>query len=122
MNFYVAGPYQDRPGDPPGSIEENYQIARLREHYPDDQFLSPYDVPVPHENPTHAQNLHADCQALLACDAIVLRPGWSTSKGAMIELNLATGTGTPVYVYVAGWLLDPEGETYNPDDNPTPSI
>lgn len=117
MKFYVAGPYSDRPGiEKPGDIEESNQLFNMRLNYPGHEFVRPYDIDCGFENPTHVQNLHADCKELLCCDAIVLRPGWSTSKGAVIELNLAVGTGRPVYTYVYGHLYDPEHNLVHPED------
>lgn len=110
MKFYVAGPYSNRPGrERPGDIEEEDQLYNLRLYYPEHEFIRPYDIDCGFPDPTHAQNLHADCLALLECDGIVLRPGWSTSKGAMIELNLAVGTGRKVYTYIYGHMHDEEG-------------
>lgn len=112
LRLYVAGPYSDRPGDPPGSIEEADQLLLLRTNYPHIDFVRPYDIDCGFENPTHAQNMHADCKELLCCDGIVLRPGWSTSKGAMIELNVAVGTGRRVFTYYCGCMLDEEHLLY----------
>jgi nucleoside 2-deoxyribosyltransferase len=110
MKIYVAGPYSDRPGkERPGDIEEGVCLDNLRINYPQHEFVRPYDIICNVEDPTHADNMLADCKELLCCDAIVLRPGWSTSKGVMIELNLAVGTGRPVYTYLDGYMFDEEG-------------
>lgn len=41
--------------------------------------------------------LRAGLQALLACDAIALLPGWQNSAGALLELQVAEACGMPVH-------------------------
>ena len=41
--------------------------------------------------PSWVNYLRADLRAMLTCDAIALMPGWENSKGARMELFVASG-------------------------------
>ena len=43
--------------------------------------------------------LRADIVAMMACDSIVLLPGWSRSKGARLELSIALALGFAVWLW-----------------------
>ncbi len=64
--------------------------------------VSPLDNGLPAES-TWAQHMRADVKLLCGCDAVALLPGWNGSKGANIELALATGLGMP-HGTVEAWL------------------
>ena len=48
------------------------------------------------EGKTWAECLTNDLRNLLACDAVVLLPGWSKSKGARLERSVAQRVEMPV--------------------------
>lgn len=54
----------------------------------------------------HVRYLRDDLKQLLECDAVVLLPGWPTSTGARLELQVALGLQMPIYLYVDGALVD----------------
>jgi len=43
-----------------------------------------------------------DILALLECDAILMIPGWSASRGAQIEKGVAEAIGLPVFMFFPG--------------------
>jgi len=45
------------------------------------------------------QCMRRDIAAMVDCDAVVLLPGWTQSKGAWIEHELAEKLGIPVWPY-----------------------
>lgn len=54
--------------------------------------------------------LRKDIQEMLAlgCNAIILLPGWSKSRGARLELQMALGLEMDVFFYHDGKLLSME--------------
>lgn len=51
------------------------------------------------------QYLRADIVAMMACDAIVLLPGWSKSKGARLELSIALALNFTVWLWNGSELV-----------------
>jgi hypothetical protein len=56
----------------------------------------------------HERFLRLGIRMLLACDWIVLLPGWAQSKGACLELEVADACGLEVFE----WIEDEEDEPY----------
>lgn len=91
MRLYLAGPMT-------GYAELNHPLfhkeaARLR--------ALGFEVVNPAEinSDPHAKWLdamRADIAQLVTCDGVACLPGWTTSKGARIEVQLATGLGLTV--------------------------
>lgn len=50
--------------------------------------------------------LREDIGLMLECSALILLPGWPSSKGAKLELSIALGLNWPIYFYDAGTLRD----------------
>jgi len=71
----------------------------------DDEMRAAFARRFPDEAERRAKYLRADVSALLSCDAVVLLPGWSSSRGATLELLVAVQTGRLVYVDAGGDLL-----------------
>lgn len=101
--YYIAGPMTGHP-------EHNYpyfgKVAeRLRgQGY---HIVSPHEIEYGETMETRGQKewsyyLRKTLLALLESDAIVLLPGWRTSKGAMAEFRLAVMSGMAVYYYGLG--------------------
>lgn len=40
--------------------------------------------------------MRKDIESLLQCDMVAVLPGWETSKGATLEVNIAREIGLPV--------------------------
>lgn len=106
MKFYVSGPITGHPDH----REEFSTVAAMlvgKGH----ETLIPQDIPAfcdgdncapgirngeddPHTWPCY---LRADLVAMLACDAVFMMLGWSSSKGATFERFVATSCGMPVF-------------------------
>lgn len=93
MKWYVAGPMS-------GILEHNYPAFIHACHVLRSRGLIVFS---PHEtfpNPSGAipwqECLRHDVKTLAQCDGIILLPGWSSSRGARLELHLATQLSMPV--------------------------
>lgn len=97
MNVYIAGPMT-------GIEEFNYPaFGRAAERF---RGLG-HTVTSPHEvahddngirgSIRHADYVRRDLRELLQCDAIALLPGWQASKGAKLEVQVATELGFTFY-------------------------
>lgn len=51
------------------------------------------------EKPEYKHYLGFDLWSLSLCDAMLLCPGWESSKGCKIEVNFALENGIPIYDY-----------------------
>lgn len=93
IKIYLAGPMTGIP-------DYNYplfnQVAeQLR--------TKGYHVENPAENPVPESNSWADymrmaIRQMLTCDMVALLPGWSNSRGAAIEHEVATQLGIPTHM------------------------
>lgn len=105
MNYYLAGPMS-------GIEEQNYPAfvsACQQLRYAGFNVLSPHES-LPH--PTQpdeagwAELLRHDTRSLLSCGGIILLPGWTKSKGARFEVNIALTLGMEIYLFKEGMLFD----------------
>jgi len=85
MKIYVAGPMTGLP-------DLNYsafaaETARLRAlgH----EVVSPAEINAGLEHEGWAACMRRDVALMATCDAVQLLPGWTKSRGATIEVNLA---------------------------------
>lgn len=98
--YYLAGPMA-------GYADHNFPYfaeAALRLRRQGYLILSPHEVDhgetAEHRgSKSYAEYLKADFKVLLACDGIILLPGWMTSRGATAELNLALTVGMSAWYY-----------------------
>ncbi|MCE2830527.1 MAG: DUF4406 domain-containing protein [Oxalobacteraceae bacterium] len=93
---YIAGPMSGLPAYNWPLFNDT--AARLR--------AQGYTVVNPTENGLRAeapweQHMRRDIAMLLTCDAILMLPGWSKSRGAMMEWKIAVELGFDV-IYEAG--------------------
>ncbi len=98
---YLAGPFT---ADTPWGVEANIRRA---EQAAEDILKARDDVAllVPHSIGRHLVGragtpeywYTATMRMLEACDAIVMLPGWQSSKGARNEISLALGRGIPIW-------------------------
>jgi len=93
--LYVAGPMS-------GIAEHNYpQFCEITKLLRDQG----YEVFNPAENndgdvsQRRAFYMRIDIPALMACEAVVVLPGWQESRGANLEVWIAVDTDMPVYRY-----------------------
>lgn len=95
MLIYVSGPMTGRP-------EWNYPAFReaalcLREN--GHIVLNPAETAGGSTRLTRTQFLYIDVGYVQAADALVMLPGWENSKGALLELHIATALEKPAYDY-----------------------
>lgn len=100
MTYYIAGPMTGIEGHNYPAFEK--ATAHLRRDGL--KVLSPHEFfPPPGEDfdPVlgRIQRLRKDVSFLSNCDATLLLPGWSESRGARMELNLALELGMRVYYF-----------------------
>jgi hypothetical protein len=90
---YISGPITGKPDGNRPAFEHAKQAL-----------IAAGDVPVnPHENglPSSAswrEHMRADLRMLADCDAILLLPGWASSKGAFLEQSIAQFLGMSILV------------------------
>lgn len=93
MTVYISGPMTGLP-------EYNYPAFAAAKAYL--QGLGFY-VLSPHEAPacdSWAAYMKHDLKLLLECEAIVLLPGWKTSRGALLEKMVADNLG------IEAWFIE----------------
>lgn len=118
MRIYISGPISSAvPDRSPEQLKDMFQTCAtyLATHYPDLEVVNPLDVnPCPDMSCVRerGKTLHVagqesghswDCWMrydiieLMKCDAVVRLPNWGLSRGARIEVGLATQLGMKTY-------------------------
>ncbi len=97
--IYIAMPYTAKT---PEGIAQNIENARrfVRENFPSDSEFFPV---IPHNTGIGVEGLGGESywydateSLMLACSAVVLGPGWRSSRGARNEFEAARRAGIPV--------------------------
>ncbi len=97
--IYIAMPYT---AESPERIARNIENARrfVRENFPSDSEFFPV---IPHNTGIGVEGLGGESywydateSLMLACSAVVLGPGWRSSRGARNEFEAAQRAGIPV--------------------------
>ncbi len=94
--YYLSGPMSGLPGCNYEAFAEAALALRLSGC---ENIVSPHEIRPLVAAPTWEDHMRADLSALLECDTIVLLPGWQSSRGARLELTVATALGFAVACY-----------------------
>lgn len=94
--IYLAGPMSEYPQHNFPAFNEAAGVLRERGH----TVFNPAENVNGQTGKPRAFYMRLDIPALLACDAIVLLPGWRQSRGANLEVWLAIDLNMPVYQYI----------------------
>lgn len=85
MKVYISGPISGLPYE---EVEKAFSKAEIRLQEQGYEVVNPLNNGLPRES-TWNEHMRADLKLLLDCDAIYMLDGWTNSKGAKIEFNLA---------------------------------
>lgn len=85
MKVYISGPITGLPLETVYNNFTNAEVQLLEQGY---EVVNPLNNGLP-TNATWNEHMRADLKLLLDCDAIYMLDGWTNSKGAEIEFNLA---------------------------------
>lgn len=77
----------------------NAEAARLRSLGL--EVVNPVEVNAGHSS-SWEDCMRRDISAMLTCDTVALLPGWTASRGAMLEHNIARAVGMQI---VLAWLI-----------------
>ena len=93
MIIYISGPITHEP-----KADENFKKAHieLSKAHPDAEIKNPILIPYPkyvqddwQEDGLWSYFMHESIKMMMECDTIYMLKGWSASKGATIEHDLA---------------------------------
>lgn len=98
MCLYVSGPMTGLPEFNYPAFNQAAQDLRAAGY----QVINPVDKDVPTSEPWLV-HMREDIRLMMDCDGVAILPGWQTSRGANVEIQLAHGLGLPVSNVVA-WL------------------
>lgn len=68
------------------------------------QVFNPAENGLPSDAPW-ATHMRVDIVQLMQCEAVALLPGWGCSKGATLEMHIATALGMPAQSY-EDWIQE----------------
>lgn len=85
MKVYISGPITGLPLETVYNNFTNAEVRLLEQGY---EVVNPLNNGLP-TNATWNEHMRADLKLLLDCDSIYMLNGWTNSKGAMIEYDLA---------------------------------
>jgi len=104
--LYLAGPMTGLPDFNRPAFHAAAKVLRDLGH----EVLNPAENPEPACGTWRGYMRLAIAQ-LIQCDGIVLLPGWSESRGALIERNLAQGLGLRLAYFAASHMtMEPQTE------------
>lgn len=87
---YISGPIAGmRDGNRQAFAQAQYKL-----HLDGYEALNPHDISIGYA--LWADCMRSDIAALVTCDAIYLLPGWTRSRGALLELQIACAIGLDV--------------------------
>lgn len=100
MRLYISGGITGIP-----DFEAAFAAAEAQLRAVGHEPLNPAALQPAVEERAWVDYMRADLKLLVDCDAIALLPGWERSKGARLEVEVATALGMPVQP-VAAWVAE----------------
>ena len=97
MKIYISGPISGLPKGNREAFEHAAELIRANGHDP----VNPHKV-CAHITGSWLDYMRADIKALMDADAILLIDGWSDSRGAVVELQIAAMLGLRVFFSPSG--------------------
>lgn len=92
--YYLAGPMAGLTNNNLEAFEEYSNALRAR-HY---DIVSPHEIDPGVPDPGWEDYLRADIRhGLLICNAMILMPGWTRSRGVALELEIASKLEYHIY-------------------------
>jgi hypothetical protein len=96
MKMYISGAITGLPVDVVRQMFDDAEMAvRWAGHEPVNPLFNGVDLDAPWED-----HLAVDIANLLKCDAVVFLNNWQISRGARVELVVASESGKKMYVMV----------------------
>ena len=95
MKLYVSGPITGHPNKNQEAFEEAAVVLKQLGHKP----VTPFDLDVvyPRDSDDWVANMKRDVEFLPKADGVVVIDGWQGSKGAKIEIMIASALNIPVF-------------------------
>lgn len=101
--YYVSGPISNCLNDNKVAFDETSRKLRELGHHA----LNPFDLDlVENVGKDWNNNLKRDIKYLMDCDGLVLLPNWEISRGAKLEVFVATSVGIPSFYLIHGELVE----------------
>jgi len=94
--IYISGPMTGLPDYNFAAFEAAEKL--LRKTVPSAEIINPHELSrgVDQHNAEWEDYLKLDLRAMLDCDTVVILPGWHNSKGALLEIHVATSVNIPI--------------------------
>ena len=91
MRIYIAGPISGRPNRNAQAFADAAARCRVLGHAPLNPIEAAGETPL-----AWGPALRLGFELLLSADALALLPGWEASRGATLEVAVATALGLPL--------------------------
>lgn len=92
MKIYISGPITGIENGNKEAFDFAETALRARGH----ETVNPHSLPHDHDKSWEAY-MREDLRAMMDCDAVFALAGWSRSRGATVEVELAEVLGMPVH-------------------------
>ena len=92
MRVYISGPMTGIENDNKEAFDDAEKQLKEKGH----EVVNPQSLPHDHDKSWESY-MKEDIKALLECDAVFALAGWSGSRGALIEVDLADALGVSVH-------------------------
>ena len=102
MKFYISGPISSYPEGNKPCFDATAKAVRQLGHVA----VNPWDLDLiePHGD-EWVKNMRRDIRYLVDCDGVVLLPNWEESKGARLEVLIASRLKMSFF-YISGYCVN----------------